>query len=1751
MVETVGSPRPGAAVPAEGRVPGVDFALSFLEGRGVLSLPRRPLARLADLERLDLEIPDVRFPFDMGGGVDRLRSRRCIVRRAALATDATRLGRAIADALARRPPAGFAVASPALAIDSGILRFGARVSAGDREVDFTAAAWVEGPPLPILRLIVFDARTYGFFPLPAPQIVAHLLGALGAANDPAVRPAPLLRRIGACALEIDALGLALFDLLPPAGWRLPERTTCRLDPPSLLPDRIGLGWGTAAGASGGKAPARLRGAIALHRDAQHAFAPAEAALATGDLDTATAAHRRALVAGTRPFAVQRLLQILAADERTLEEAESLARSVLDRDPDSPAALLALATAAAERGNPADAATAFEAVAAGERRDGGPFEAPAALRAAERARARMVDQGERLAERAAELLAFDRIAEALGEARRSVEIAPRSLRATFVLAEAAARAGEPAEAKAAYGRLLDANAQDWDLPLGRAEVARRLAVLHEKAGEIDEALRLLGVSLDAGPTARAATQAWQRVADLHSRRGDARATAESLLAAAGDDRTDESDRDRAAHLVAAAEIQRKRLGDPGAAAPLLQRAVELDPHAEGALDALEAIAVEGQDWARAADVVGRKIEAAARRPGEQKALIARLAWIAGSHLRDPDRSAALYRKALEIDPAFVPALLALARHAWQAGDRIEALRRYNRLLEPDAGATAPEREEAHLRLGAGESEAGRTDEAVRHIESAVAAMPRSTNALDRLCEVLAAAGRPAAEAEAVRRRAEIEQSSATRRDLWFRRGRILETLGERKSAVHAYRQALRASPYDAPALMRLCDIHRAEGQPAELGKALERLIEVHETRRSPDLEAVDPADLYYELASLARNRLADPRRAEIYLLRLLVKRPDSAAALEQLTDLLVRRGALEEADRMFARRLAMAPNGEAATRLVTERARARLLAPNGEAAALELLLDLDGDQAPDDALALRSDLRAKRGEVAGAARDLRVLLRRATAAAQTQRIADTRTRLFAVLTAPEADAPQAREVLGEILAADPFDAEAAMALAEIEARLPEPAARVEALARLLDRAPGLPPEHRARLCRLLGDAASEAGDPAGAEQALARAVKIDPDPVRRADHQVAHARVVAALGDEETAMAELEDALAASVDHPIALALLADRAYREQEWEHARGLYARLHRVDGGEPLITREEREFRRAELAEMFGDEIEAEACYRAIAAANPRHVDSREALAQVAVYREDWGEAARLLEEVLRLLPVDALERLSDVRHRLGEIYARLGDLGSARHNLELVVAQDGSRLAALELLTEIYERLHLWPEAAEAFARLARVHAAPGERARAIYRQAEIARLRLGDEAAAADLYLKASDLDPHHGPTLVRLAEIYFAQGDFAALADVVTDLPDDAETGPDVDLTARAAAAAAVGGRDPAALVARLRRTGRPDAGVAARALADLARRMTGDAAALDRAVAALLGWGDPLSGEALGAALGTMIAADLADTGAIRTLARLQHPAGRVPRTRVLLSLLCFLDPEDPASERLAALGNARAAPAAALDPLGPVVHPGCMGPLRRALCSAARAGIGFDPAPVVAGSRIDKLPALSATLSSVARRLGAPAWQAVTCPGGAEITVEPTRPPTLVVGAAAMSLPQAEFVFLAARALEEVRSGTTAIVRVPADQIDALLARFGDRLPDAAADVAAARAQPPAPADYLGACRHTANRVGLLACTMPLAALRALARLEGWHDEIEGERGTREILVRRSAAMRELVEYALGGDYDAAVEPP
>ncbi len=557
---------------------------------------------------------------------------------------------------------------------------------------------------------------------------------------------------------------------------------------------------------------------------------------------------------------------------------------------------------------------------------------------------------------------------------------------------------------------------------------------------------------------------------------------------------------------------------------------------------------------------------------------------------------------------------------------------------------------------------------------------------------------------------------------------------------------------------------------------------------------------------------------------------------------------------------------------------------------------------------------------------------------------------------------------------------------------------------------------------------------------ARAGAID-DLAERAERRFEAGRLTETeLYDVAAAAGDYEAALAAEPEHVAALDALADLSYRTRHTSRARALYAQLgeHRVASslGEDEVWR-----RRGELAEEAGDAEEARVAFSHAVAVSPSNLSAHQALARLAIARGDDHAAYHSLRAVLDLLPLDAVERITELRRHLGELAWKLGDRDAARHYLELVLSQLPMEARALELLARIYQDQHAWHEAADALGRLSRLVREPSERAELLFRRGEILRLGLGDLEHANDAYLKAADLLPTHAPTLRRLVSYYYGEGDFVALKEVARDL--EALGQPLAEAATEAGLGLALGGDEARGTVVVA--VSKPTAARLAELLAQARLLQLPQIDAALRASARALG----LDGRAtLQAALEALCADPLAPAarGARLALGRLHDAAGDTARARVHYAVGTFIDPTGLAAARWKELGPPEPWSVDAES----LVHPSARGPLRDALVALAPHVLGLSPSEIDA----DPAPTWTDKLRAVVERatglreveacvvvdlLHDPAW------------VEPTRPPRLLLPRRTLA-DESVARFAAARAMHALVTGVALVDSRASDDVAALL---------------------------------------------------------------------------------------------------
>lgn len=360
--------------------------LDFLFGHGYLSARERALGDWATLALLRMEIPDLSFPFDARGGVDRFRNTRCHLRQIQLTVSESafqaQLDRAMEHAR------GFEDLRVRFTEGAAVVSARYRTLGSDTFITFRVGVV---PPEPsrgdALHLLIYDVRGYGPLPFPARLLVAELVGRL--LDTPPFRPrgrGPMLEvHQEGDLLTLHPVKMAVVRLFPQHGWKIPSILGLRYEAISLQPGSLTL----TARADG--QPWEPRGAHELldaHQpghgaaqslaayEARELCAPADERLWSGELDNALEALRGLEDRyGLHPAVSARALDLLLASPGAgrASEARALVQRLLRADPEQLQAHLAAPTVALLRGDVHAALEGYTALAErlrqlGERED---------------------------------------------------------------------------------------------------------------------------------------------------------------------------------------------------------------------------------------------------------------------------------------------------------------------------------------------------------------------------------------------------------------------------------------------------------------------------------------------------------------------------------------------------------------------------------------------------------------------------------------------------------------------------------------------------------------------------------------------------------------------------------------------------------------------------------------------------------------------------------------------------------------------------------------------------------------------------------------------------------------------------------------------------------------------------------------------------------------------------------------------------------------------------------------------------------------------------------------------------------------------------------------------------------------------------------------------------------------------------------------------------------------------------------------
>ncbi|MCL2178016.1 MAG: flagellar hook-length control protein FliK [Proteobacteria bacterium] len=433
--------------------------LRLIDRRAFVGFPSMEFAPGIHILDFALQIPEMSFPLNITGGVARFQKKKLHFGYLTLQIDAQVVLRRLQELL----PLLSGIKGFSLDFRNGFIEGQGWLNA----VPFTLKIAFDGDG-ETLAVYFYDFRLYAYAAMPVPRLAVQLVEAIEASG---MLPEVCLQGVHGFTTRI--LPGLVERAAVSRGYRIPSLEMARVAEASVDARGIRLKF-----SAGGMPPLVLPDeSLLLNLEGARAFADAERLLAGGRLDEARNAYLKLGDAmEAHPFAVERLLSLMAAETQAHEFALDLTQSLLRRRPQSATALWTEAVIHEKRGEVVQAGECFLKLCQLARKNGEETSAFFAATAAVR-----------LCKEQAPQVAVAALHEALG-------VRPDHVPSLRALAESCDIAEDRAGAIRAYRRLAALSRDSVEVAHAHTHLARLCAMSSEElAGarlHCEAALRIL-------------------------------------------------------------------------------------------------------------------------------------------------------------------------------------------------------------------------------------------------------------------------------------------------------------------------------------------------------------------------------------------------------------------------------------------------------------------------------------------------------------------------------------------------------------------------------------------------------------------------------------------------------------------------------------------------------------------------------------------------------------------------------------------------------------------------------------------------------------------------------------------------------------------------------------------------------------------------------------------------------------------------------------------------------------------------------------------------------------------------------------------------------------------------------------------------------------------------------------------------------------------------------------------------------------
>jgi tetratricopeptide (TPR) repeat protein len=269
-----------------------------------------------------------------------------------------------------------------------------------------------------------------------------------------------------------------------------------------------------------------------------------------------------------------------------------------------------------------------------------------------------------------------------------------------------------------------------------------------------------------------------------------------------------------------------------------------------------------------------------------------------------------------------------------------------------------------------------------------------------------------------------------------------------------------------------------------------------------------------------------------------------------------------------------------------------------------------------------------------------------------------------------------------------------------------------------------------------------------------------------------ARLAEEIGRLDQSARAYDLALIEEPGHVGALDARGHIAFRLGDWSTADLIYRDLGPSDS---ILGADELALRRSVIAENLGRHEEALELAKQASAAAPGRYDVMMRVQHLATATGELRTAIDAARAVLELIPLTDDDASRRTRHALVDLHRMVGEFDEAIRQLEHIVRDHPHHAPSIEMLAEMYIAKGDWQTATRYLFQLVPLAPSAQERADRLYRLGEAVLVHLGDIDRADDAFLRASDLNPSHVPTLRRLLDVYWRADDPGALVEVASQL----------------------------------------------------------------------------------------------------------------------------------------------------------------------------------------------------------------------------------------------------------------------------------------------------------------------------------------------------------------------------------------